>query len=779
MLLNRLHVEDRRVLARGRRAALEVTRPLDGVWRLRIVPVAELAADSLPPKHSFAVVGGGSPLPFAADDETWTCSSGGDALALSRDGAFELTAGGTRVVRAVGWSGRAEPEFPRTRFESALVLAAPEDEGYYGFGEKVGPLNKRGMRFTFWNTDVWPHEPSTDPLYQSIPFFLGLRGGRAWGLFLDEPARSRVDIAQRDPERLEWTVEGPELDVYLILGPRPADVLRRYTDLAGRTPLPPLWALGAHQSRWGYESETEIRTIVEGYRARDLPLDAVHLDIDYMNAYKVFTFDADRYPDPKGLADWAGEQGVRLITIVDPGVKLEAGYRIYEEAREREFLVRTDRGDVLRGEVWPEPAVFPDFTREAVRDWWGEQHRFLIERGIGGVWNDMNEPSCFTIHNEHDADRVMGKTLPDDARHGTRRHVEAHNVYGLTMCQGTWEGLRRLAPERRPFVLTRAGYAGIQRYAAVWTGDNSSHWEHLEMNLTMLLGLGLSGVPFVGSDIGGFVGHSSGELLARWTQLGAFYPLMRNHTAKGTAAQEPWAFGAAYLEPIRAAMTLRYRLLPYLYGLMKEAAETGAPPMRPMLWHYPEDRRAVDLSDQFLLGEDLLIAPVLRPYHRHRAVYLPTAGEGGDWVRVDRDGENRGYAPGLHALDSELAEIPMLLRPGGIVPLAEPALHTGTARWRNVTWLANASASGSYSLHEDDGDGYGPSATRTVRLEREANRVRLIGSGDATGPDGERWMVFGLPDSARASGGGTATREGGALVVDAGGRRGADIAIEF
>ncbi|MBB6099389.1 alpha-glucosidase [Deinobacterium chartae] len=748
MLLSRLTSQETSVLACGRRAALEISVPLDGVWRLRAVPIADLATAHLPPKESFAVIGA-DPQPLRAFEEFegWTLEAGGSRLSLKKSGAFELWDGERLVARGLDWRGHTTPDFPRNRFESTLNLEAPEDEAYLGLGEKVGPLDKRGMSFTFWNTDVVPHQPDTDPLYQSIPFFVGLRGGQSWGFFLDEPARSRVDVAARDPERIEWTVEGPELDMYLILGPTPADVLRRYSALTGRAPLPPLWSLGAHQSRWGYENESEIRRVIEGYRARGLPLDAVHMDIDYMNAYKVFTVDSDRYPDVPALARWAAERGVKLITIIDPGVKQERGYPVYEEALEAEYLVRTDRGDVLVGEVWPDPAVFPDFTRPEVRAWWGRQHRALLDLGIRGFWNDMNEPSCFSLHSAHDPSRVLGKTLPDDARHGHRRHLEVHNVYGLTMGQGTYEGLRALDPEHRPFLLTRAGYAGIQRYAAVWSGDNSSHWEHLEMNLTLLLGLSLSGVPFVGSDIGGFAGNSSGELLVRWTQLGAFYPFMRNHSAKGTAAQEPWAFGERYLEPIRAAMELRMRLLPYLYTLMHEASETGAPALRPMMWHYPHDARCTRLSDQFLFGENLLVAPVLRPHHRHRAVYFPAA----NWIRVDRLEERLPYAAGFHAVEAALEDVPMFLRPGGIVPFTEAMEHTSSARWTQLTWMVNAHASGEYTLFEDDGDGYAPGRRTTLRVERRENQVRLRLEGAEAERAGEQIIVLGIPVGARAS----------------------------
>ncbi len=708
-----------------RRATLEVSSPLPQVWRIRLAPLADLGGQMLPPKQSFAVVGG-QDQPLTLEGNMISAANGtvdgSSRLEVGALGFFTLWDGENCIAKVQGFAAQDHRQGPLPKQQSKVWLEAPQGQQYYGFGEKVGPLNKRGMSFTFWNTDVVPHHPDSDPLYQSIPFFMGLQDGQAWGFFLDESSRSSVDIAETDPDTLEWTVEAGELDLYLICGPTPAQVLERYTALTGRTPLPPLWSLGVHQSRWGYQNEADIRAVIDGYRSRNLPLEVVHLDIDYMNGFKVFTFDQDRFPDVAKLSQWARSQGVRLVCIVDPGVKAEAGYAVYDQALERDFLVKTWRGEPIVGEVWPDPAVWPDFSRSAVQNWWGDLHQSYLEGGIAGIWNDMNEPSCFSFHSPHiDPRKVIGKTLPDDARHGNRTHLEIHNVYALGMAQATFEGLKRLAPEQRPFVLTRAGYAGIQRYSAVWTGDNSSHWEHLELSISMLLGLGISGVPFVGSDIGGFASHSSGELLLRWTQAGVFYPLMRNHSAQGTEAQEPWRFGEQWLEPIRLALELRYRLLPVLYSLMEQAEQTGTPALRPMFWEHPTDGVASSLSDQFYFGPAVLVAPVLRPHHRHRSVYFPSS----DWMRLDTLEQGARYAQGWATVSAPLEQIPMFLRPGGILPLAEVAQHSTHAHWQNLTLMVNACASGETTLLLDDGEGYGERQHAHFSLERYENHVVL------------------------------------------------------
>lgn len=764
MRMNDLAIEPARLRLHGPQATLEVTCPLPGVLRLRHAPTSAAVGflhPALPEKHSWAVVSTGAPRPLTVTRETGRVRVRAEGAALEVElerGTWSFhDADGRELARSTRVAGEVKAAYPMGTHRSWLTLHAPPGEAYLGFGEKVGPLDKRGMRFTFWNTDVLPHHPDTDPLYQSIPFFVGLRGGVAWGMYLDESWRCEVDVALADAEAVAWESWGPELDCYLFAGPAPVDVVRRYTALTGRMPLPPLWSLGAQQSRWGYERAQDVRDVIQGYRARDLPLDCVYLDIDYMDTYKVWTWDRTRFPDPAALVRDAAAEGVKLVPIIDPALKQEPGWAVYEEARARDYLVRYDRGDVLVGEVWPRPAVFPDLTREEVQRWWGGLHRDFVALGLAGFWNDMNEPSCFAVQPDvgiltitgkrsEGVGTVEGQTLPYDARHGDRRHLEVHNVYAIGMAKGAWEALRELRPEARPFLLTRAGSAGIQRYAAVWTGDNSSHWTQLETSLPMLVGLGVSGVPFTGVDIPGFIGRPSGELLVRWMQTGTFYPLMRNHAGKGTQPQEPWRFGEPYLSLARAALKRRYRLLPTLYTLMHEASVTGLPVLRPLVMHAPGDTEAVAAFDQLLFGEHLLVAPVVRPGQTKRLAYLP-AGMWLEWPGLERPGAIR--EGGQHVIaDGPLDTVPVWLRAGGAVTLTRPAKHTSTANWEELEWHLHAAPEVHGRLYEDAGDGYGDFRLTVVEGHLGEGTFKLTRRTEGRLPlvrTEETLCVYGLP----------------------------------
>ncbi|MCG0238909.1 MAG: DUF4968 domain-containing protein [Firmicutes bacterium] len=571
------------------------------------------------------------------------------------------------------------------------VQVAPADAHYYGFGQKVGPLDKRGQAMTMWATDEPLHTPGTDPLYQSIPFFLALREGRAFGLFVDSPARVRYDMAKTHPDRYEIVAEQDVLDAYFFAGPDPREVIARYTELTGRMPLPPKWALGYQQSRYSYYPEARVREIAREMRRRQIPCDVIYLDIDYMRGYRVFTWDPERFPDPAGLIRDLREQGFKVVTIVDPGVKVDAQYPVFQEGVAQGHFICYPDGELFIGTVWPGRTAFPDFTREATRRWWGDLHKeALLDKGVAGIWNDMNEPSCFARN-----------TLPDEVLQGEDGarvpHARVHNVYGLTMCQATYEGLRRHRPDQRPFVLTRSGYAGIQRYAAVWMGDNHSWWEHLWMAMPMCMGMGLSGVPFVGTDVGGFSGDADGELLVRWTQLGVFTPFFRNHSSVNTRDQEPWAFGPEVEERVREAIRLRYRLLPFLYNEFYRASATGLPIMRPLFLEYPDDPETYRLSDQFLVGRDLLVAPVYQAGAVRRLVYLPRGTWVDFWTGKRYEGPAHIIAP------APLDRIPVYVRAGAIIPMGPVQNYVGEVPEKELTLAVYAGADGELELYEDDG----------------------------------------------------------------------------
>ena len=617
-----------------------------------------------------------------------------------------------------GFAGRpGTQELP-----GALVCrkSLPEGEYYYGFGERTGLLEKRGTRYTNWTTDSTDHSPNTDQMYQAIPFFLALRpdDALAYGVYFNNTFRTAFDIGYLDRGIYQLEALAGELDYYLIYGPTPADVLGGYTEILGRMPLPPRWALGFHQSRWSYYPESAVRAVAEGYRSRDIPGDVIHLDIDYMRGYRDFTWDPERFPDPKRLIADLREQGFRVVTIIDPGIKYEPGTAFFEEGVRQGHFLRDAHGELAHGEVWPGDCVFPDFARAATRAWWGDQHEALLDSGVAGIWNDMNEPA--TGHHELPIDAPSG----DDTR--PAYFAETHNLYAYLENRATYEGVRRLRPDERPFLLTRSGFAGIQRYSAVWTGDNASCWEHLEMSLPSLCNLGLSGVAFCGADIGGFWRNATPELFARWVQIGALAPFSRAHTAKGTAPHEPWAFGPTVEAIARRYIELRYRLLPHLYTLFQEAATTGAPVWRPLIYAYPTDANVAMLHDEVLLGSDLLLAPVYRPGVTERRVYLPA----GIW-RDYWTGE-RFHGPQHLLANAPLDVLPIYVREGGIIPSGPTLRYSDERPLDHLTldiYTGDETPEASGALYEDDGHtmAYQQGAHRTTRYH-----YRRTGDGQTT-----------------------------------------------
>lgn len=572
------------------------------------------------------------------------------------------------------------------RIRCAHALA-PTDV-VYGLGEKTGVLNKRGATWKMWNTDVYaPHNLETDPLYQSHPYMMVLKDGHAHGVFFDHTYETTFDL--RHESFYTFTSEGGALDYYVFAGPHPKDVLTQYTHLVGRMPLPPKWALGYHQSRYSYETEQEVRELIDTFRKKHIPLDAVYLDIHYMDEYRVFTFDQNRFPHPKSLVQYASEQGVRIVPIVDPGVKVDAEYDTYRDGVQKDYFCKYADGTLFKGDVWPGTSVFPDFLKKKVRKWWGEQHAFYTSIGIEGIWNDMNEPSVF---NET-------KTMDDQVVHdGWKTHRQVHNIYGMMMTEATYNGLKKQLKGKRPFVLTRAGFSGIHRYAAVWTGDNRSFWEHLELSLPMCLNLGLSAVAFCGADVGGFAHDAHGELLVRWTQVGAFFPYFRNHCAIGFARQEPWAFGETYEQMVKRYIELRYEWLPHLYTLCFEAYQTGVPMMRPLMLEYSDDAETWNISDQFMVGNEVMIAPVMRPHTFHRLVYFPKGRWIDYWTKEKFEGGRR------YIVEAPLDRLPIFVKEGAMIARAEAKQSTSIADEQLTLYVYTMEeGTSSYTLYDDDG----------------------------------------------------------------------------
>jgi alpha-glucosidase len=588
-------------------------------------------------------------------------------------------------------------------FEVRVRRATPPAEHFYGFGERTGPLDKRGQAMVFWNTDSydpsfggWP--PDQDPLYQSIPFFVGLNDGAAYGLLTDNAHRLEMDMAKADPSVYEIKAFGGTLDQYLVAGPQPAEVLRRYSALTGRIRMPPKWSLGYHQSRWGYSPASKLLDLAGQFRSRKIPADALWLDIQHMDGFRTFTWDPTAFADPAALSASLAADGFRLVAIADPGIKVDSVWDVYTSGLASGVFLQKPGGGPFVGKVWPGDSVFPDFTLPAARTWWGALVGSEVQRGLRGVWLDVNEPTLFP---ESGGGVTVPGDLPVAGDGAPTTMAEAHNVYALHQARATWDGMRAAAPDQRPFILSRAGYASIQRWAAVWTGDAPSTFSSLQGTLPMLLGMGLSGLPFVGSDVGGYSGGASPELFARWMALGSISPFFRGHVTSGVNDQEPWQFGTEVEDISRILIRQRYEYLPYLYSVFADAAETGAPVLRPLLYHYPNDPSVLNLGDEAMLGPYVLVAPVLSQGAATRSIYLPA----GRWFELHSGAIWDGPVTLQHAV--RLAALPMYVRQGAVLPRTQPMQYTSEQDAGPLfmdVWPAAQPET--FVFYEDAGDGF-------------------------------------------------------------------------
>jgi alpha-glucosidase len=630
---------------------VRVTAFADGVFRVRLAPHGGFAKDS-----SWAVIQSPRPPALSIDDEPDAVTvNAGAVSAVVRKSPFSVS-----FVDAQGRTLLADDPDQPMAWSGNRVRAwkkVPTDEAYYGLGDKAGPLNRRGRAFSLWNTDAYGWQESTDPLYKAVPFFMGVRAGRAYGLFFDDAYRSSFDFASASPDVLSFGAEGGDMDYYFFAGPEPKTVLAEFTALVGRAPLPPLWALGYQQCRWSYQPESRVREVARLFKEKDIPLDAIYLDIDYQDGLKPFTIDRSSFPTfEKMVADFRAA-GLRTIAITDLHIARAPGkgYAPYDTGTAQDAFVKNPDGTVYVGPVWPGLSVFPDFTLTRVRAWWGGLYKDFARIGVAGFWNDMNEPAVF----------VPSKTMPLTVQHrlddgSVVDHGAIHNVYGMLNARATYEGLLHLRPDERPFVLTRAAYAGAWRWAASWTGDNTSTWNHLAQSTPQLMNLGLSGYGLVGDDIGGFIGAPSAELLTRWTELGAFNPVFRNHAQKGSPDREPWVDGPQHEAIRRRAIERRYALLPYIYTAVEEMSRTGAPLMRPVFFDYPAFGGGNDRD--FLFGPDLFVAPAFSELQRAEDVTLPP----GAWYEEGSSTVHASTAP--LSLRPSLETVPVFVRAGAIVP---------------------------------------------------------------------------------------------------------------
>ncbi len=693
--------------------------------------------DGAGPEPSYALSGSPpKPDPRAVlepdKDGAWRVVAERVTVVVSRHGAIEVrTPGGVTLRRDLPprwW----EPVGGGTaRWIQRSEVAA--DARFFGLGGRASGPRLRDGTYRLWNTDPGlAFGPGVDPLYITMPVQMVVADAATHLVFHDSTWDGSVTVREGEEgagsghDRAgtsELRMDGGPLRCWVMAG-TPVRVLHTWASLTGAAALPPAWALGHHHARWGFGSEQEVRRIVVGYRERGLPLDAIHLDIDHYAAYQVFTVDQKRFPQLPVVAEELRQDGIRLVSIVDPAVKAESGNTVYDSGTAENAFVRDSVGKLVRGVLWPGEAVYPDFTRARVRRWWGGLYEERLAQGFAGFWHDMNEPVSFTAFGE--------STLPRSARHdmeGRRGdHREAHNVYALGMARAGYEALRELTPQERPFMFSRSGWAGMQRYGGAWSGDVATGWPGLRASLSLVVGLGLCGVPYSGPAVGGLDGSPSPELYLRWFQLGAYLPLFRTHASPRAGCGEPWEFGADVLEHARVALVERRRLLPYFMTLAHLARLTGAPYVRPLWWDAPEERVLRDREDAFLLGDCLLVAPVLAPGMDRRAVQLPP----GRWY--DTVTEEAYEGPSQVLIHAPLSRIPVLARAGAVVPVR----GDGGGLELEV-WAPARGRSGGGLVVPDAGDGWDEPEIERYVTRWEGKRVVVerdgeVGRGEASRP---------------------------------------------
>ncbi len=567
-----------------------------------------------------------------------------------------------------------------------------EGERFIGLGEKTGNLDRRGTQLTNWNTDVFGYGPHSDPLYASVPFYMGIANDLPYGIFLDNTAKSVFNFGASNDRFSFFQAERGELDYYFFYYGNVRGILNSYSDLTGRMELPPLWSLGYQQCRYSYFPDTEVLSVAKTFREKEIPADVIYLDIHYMQDYKVFTFHDERFPDPKTMIKELEDLGFKVVVIIDPGVKIEEGYSIYHSGLEKEVFVKYPDGTNYTGSVWPGPCHFPDFTKPATRAWWSSKFKDLSETGISGFWNDMNEPA------------VWGNSFPDltefDYDNQPTNHKTAHNIYGMQMARSTYDGAKQFKPNERPFILTRSAFAGSQRFSAIWTGDNCSGDEHLLLAARMITNLGLSGMPFAGNDIGGFVGDCSIDLYNKWIALGAFMPFFRGHSMVNSKDSEPWTYGETSEAIARNYINLRYQLLPYLYASFYESSSNGMPVCRSLAIDYYQEAAVYSYQNQFLFGPSLLVCPVV-PNRDLEKVYLPS----GEWYDLFTDQLLEGKQEAIVEVAKD--KIPLFVIAGAFLILQSVIQHTEeVAKGPLEIHYYKGTDPFQFEYYEDDGKSY-------------------------------------------------------------------------
>lgn len=593
-------------------------------------------------------------------------------------------------------------------------------ESYYGMGDKASHTNLKGKRVHQWVTDCYAYGKDQEPLYKAIPFYVGLKDSIAYGVFFDNSFGSYFDFANEKRNVTSFWADGGEMNYYFFYGPTMRQVVAAYTYLTGAPELPPLWALGLHQSKWSYFPERKVKEIAATFRKLQIPCDALYLDIDYMEGFRCFTWNAKHFPNPKKMIEALEADGFKVITIIDPGIKIDPNYWVYQQGMEGDFFCKRADGPPFKGKVWPGACKFPDFTQPEVREWWAGLHKELIaETGVRGVWNDMNEPAVM---------EVPTKTAPLDVRHHYDGHPcshrKAHNVYGMQMVRATYHGLKKFTFPRRPFVLTRAAYAGTQRYAATWTGDNVATWEHLWIANVQMQRMCLSGYSFAGSDIGGFAEQPTGELFARWVQLAVFHPFCRIHSSGDHGEQEPWSFGEEITAIVKKYVELRYQLLPYLYTAFYKYSKNGLPMIQSLVFYDQHDVQTHYRTDEFLFGEQLLVCPVQVPNAAGRRMYFPKGNWFNYWTDEVVSGGVEKWVP------APLNVVPLYVKEGAMIPKYPVQQYVGQQQLNTLHIdVYYKEGTENSTVYEDQHEGYayknGQFCLRKFRLHGKANDLAI------------------------------------------------------
>jgi len=585
-----------------------------------------------------------------------------------------------------------------------LTSKLKPEEHIYGLGERISALNLRPGRYSSWNNDLGGlYIPGTDPVYIGTPIYLSLSSWGSYLVYFENSHKSQYSLE----DELEVFFYGGMLRYYVIIGSINL-IYEQLSELVGHPFLPPRWALGYHQSRWGYRSEADIRRVVQGFLDHNLPLSVIHLDIDYMDGFRVFTIDPDRYPHVERLLKELNDKNIKVVVTLNPAIKQDGNYKLYTDGIKKDLFCKLPDGKVLGGVSWSGWSVFPDFTNPEARKWWSEQYETLLKIGISGFWHDMNEPVSMSAWGDMS---FPYRTMHDMEGQGGN-HLEAHNLYGLLMNKAGFEAVRKYAPKIRPWIFSRSGWAGMQRYAWNWTGDCVSTWEALRYTIPTILGLGLSGHGFTGVDIGGFSGNPDAELYLRWFQMATFLPLFRTHSAIGTNPREPWVFGETTTSIIRQYLQLRYKLIPYLYTLAWEASKTGFPPVRPIFWEAANDPVLWDVDDEFMLGDRMLIAPVTSKGAQIRKITLPP----GRWYSFWDDRFYEG--PAQFEVQLALEMIPIFIKSGTILPMEEDnqlTLHV----------YPDLDGATSNPIFSDKGDGYESWRVDTLQVTHQPDSMSI------------------------------------------------------